>query len=198
MKNNVTYLLTLIFVISSCDKSKKLNYIDLEDNITQKIVNENALIYFDKGEIFLSESKFDSAIANYKKSLNFEQNTLTYNQIGVCEDFKKNIDKAIENYELGIKADTTYYTNYLNIAKCYIGKKELETAEKYITKVIEINSSKYSVALANLHLTIVYFNQNRDCTEIMKQFEKAEILKNDPKMGEFYYFCKNKTEKRCK
>lgn len=197
MKINITFFLILIFVISSCDKNKKLNYIDLEDSIKQKIVNKNALIYFDKGENYLNESEFDSAIVNYKKSLNFEQNTLTYNQIGVCEDFKKNTDAAIENYKLGIKADTTYYTNYLNIAKCYIAKKELQTAEKYINKVIEINSSEYSVALANLHLTIVYFNQNRDCSEIMKQFKKAEILKNDDKMSEFYEFCKNKNEKRC-
>ncbi|KQW99284.1 hypothetical protein [Flavobacterium sp. Root420] len=75
----ITYLLILLYIISSCEKNKKLNYIDLEDNITQKVVNENALIYFDKGENYLAESKFDSAIINYKKSLNFEKNTLTYN-----------------------------------------------------------------------------------------------------------------------
>lgn len=198
MKLKITQLLILIFIISSCQKNKKLNYIDLEDNITQKIVNENALIYFNKGENYLAESKFDSAIINYKKSLNFEKNTLTYNQIGVCEDFKKNTDKAIEYYKLGIQADTTYYTNYLNVAKCYISKKELTTAEKYLIKVIENNSSKYSVTLANLHLTVVYFNQNRDCSEIIKQFKKVEILKNDNKMSDFYQFCANKVKKHCR
>ena len=198
MRVNIINFLILIFIISSCDNNKKLNYIDLEDNITQKIVDENALIYFDKGENYLKESKFDSAIVNYKKSLNFEKNTLTYNQIGVCEDFKKNIDKAIEFYQFGIEADTTYYTNYLNLAKCYIAKKELETAEKHLLKVIENNSSKYSVALANLHLTIVYFNQNRDCSEIIKQFKKAGILKDDDKMSDFYQFSNNKIEKRCR
>lgn len=198
MRINIINFLILIFIISSCDNNKKLNYIDLEDNITQKIVDENALIYFNKGENYLKESKFDSAIVNYKKSLHFEKNTLTYNQIGVCEDFKKNIDKAIEFYQLGIEADTNYYTNYLNLAKCYIAKKELETAEKHLLKVIENNSSKYSVALANLHLTIVYFNQNRDCSEIKKQFKKAEILKYDDKMSDFYQFCNTKIHKRCR
>ncbi|WP_206743215.1 hypothetical protein [Flavobacterium sp. Root420] len=86
----------------------------------------------------------------------------------------------------------------MNVAKCYISKKELETAEKYLIKVIKNNSSKYSVALANLHLTVVYFNQNRNCSEIIKQFKKAEILQDDDKMSDFYQFCANKVEKHCR
>lgn len=182
----------------SCTKDKKPNYIDLGDKITQKIENENALIYFNKGEEFLNQSEFDSASVNFKKSLAIEKNTLTYNQLGNVECLKKNYNKAIEFHKLGIISDSTCYFNYLNISKCYIAKNDLENAKIYTVKAIKINNSNYSVALGNLYLSVIYMNKHSKCDTVLNYFKKAKILENDEKMADFYMLTKKKIEKDCK
>lgn len=89
--------------------------------ITSSDIEILADSYFSIGEIYFSKRKYQEAMDNYKKSLEYD-NTVpeAYNNIGVCYQRLKNEDKALKYYMKAYELDSTckLYQNNIRNIKC--------------------------------------------------------------------------------
>ena len=96
------------------------------------------------------EKKFDEAILEYKKVNELAPNYIAgyINQASVYQYSLKQIDKAIEVYELGIAKNPSSTDLYLLLAMAYEQVDDKDNAEKTYEKVIEIDKTNLAAKTA--------------------------------------------------
>ena len=96
------------------------------------------------GTTFLAKGQYDEAIAEFEQCLKdpvySTPDKAAYN-IGVAYFNKKDIDKAIENYEKAVKLKNDNAGALYNLAFCLQDKKNYAKALEYYKKVVNVDPS---------------------------------------------------------
>lgn len=188
----------ILFLFCSCFSKGELdNYFYPEEDQSQEIKNELAGSLFDEGNLNLEKSNFKLAFFFFTRSLELEENTITYNSLGITEKYRENIDRSIEYHKKGIELDPTYPQNYINIAISYIYKEDYSNSELMLKKLLNNTNSEYWKTYANLYLAATY-TKIQNCQLAQESFKKAEKLQNDKYLGGFYKKIKDVFELNCK
>ena len=150
------------------------------------IEDETTVQLFEQGDRFLSEKKYDEAIAAYQEFL--QENPSVYQiriNIGNCYKEKGEFDKALEQYNLVIaaakKAKVDLKENDASAkalaasGEIYLKKEDYETAQSYFIQAIEFYSKDETLAY---NIGEIYFNSLK-MDEAIKYFEMATQIRED-------------------
>lgn len=151
---------------------KLLNYKGKEDH------------YLPLAYCYQRTGNYKEAIYYYEKALNSgikkEKKENIYKNLGVCYSEINEIDKAIKMYKaLELKEDINVREE---IASLYLKAEELEKAEEYIDKVIEVNPNKRAYCIKGMICL------GKDKKEEAKKFIKMALEKDpeDEFLNELY------------
>ncbi|MFD0964989.1 tetratricopeptide repeat protein [Pseudofulvibacter geojedonensis] len=194
MINKVTLIFILCSITYSC-KSNKEDKVPVQHNpsrhINQEILNTNAYSYYLKGRYFLEANDFDSATFYLKKSLKYEKNPITYNELGRVELSKNNNLDAINYFKQSREVDPTYWINYINESRVFLILKKHSEAENILNKLIERSDSDYWISYANYYLALINYEQGNNCKKIQQLIEKSKNMELDPEVSKQYLKHKN-------
>jgi len=164
----------IIREVSQLIKNAPIN-IEMEKS-EKTVIQEDLMQFLKEGNRLFKEKKYDESIAAFQKVIEKAPDVyqISY-KIGDCYREKGDLDKAIEIYEEVIKK-AEEKKDISNIAKAlgtiggiYLGKQELEKAQSYFKKSIEINPKDeilaYNVGEINLNsnnidAAITYFKMS--------------------------------------
>ncbi|MDI1304501.1 MAG: hypothetical protein PSX42_06620 [bacterium] len=185
------YFLILLLLVFSCkneEKNKKINGKEYNpiNEIGQTIQNPSSVKYFNIARSFNKTTEYDSVNHYLKTALNFEENPIIFNELGINEMVNNNQKKAIEYYKKGIEKDSTYSPNYINMSRSYLMLNEYNYSEYILKRLIKNTKSDYWRANGNMYLALVYFNGYKDCTRAKQTLQMAKILANDPEISKQY------------
>ena len=198
----MTFLILFVFslLIISCDNEKNSNVLKRHtpfEDLTQKIENKDALKFYDKGWDQSERGNLKTAKIAFEKSLEIEQNPLTFNELGRIERVEKNYNKAINYYEQGRTLDSLFWPLYINEARTYWKLNEFEKSEDILKKLKGFTKSDYWIAYADFYLAITYYNSGQPCSKVQIYLEKSESILSDPDLKEHYLKFKNLFNKNC-
>jgi tetratricopeptide (TPR) repeat protein len=109
-------------------------------------------------------------IAFFTSTLKYHpRNARLYLNLGNTYYEKKQIDKAIEQYQKAIDINKNYAVAYGNIGSACLNKGQVAKAEKYLKKAIGLKSN---YPIAHYNLGIIYFNK-RDNDKALKELNLA-------------------------
>ncbi len=150
------------------------------------IEDETTVQLFEQGDRFLSEKKYDEAIAAYQEFL--QENPSVYQiriNIGNCYKEKGEFDKALEQYNLVIaavkeakvdlKEDDATAKALAASGEIYLKKEDYETAQSYFIQAIEFYSKDETLAY---NIGEIYFKSLK-MDEAIKYFEMATQIRED-------------------
>jgi len=97
------------------------------------------------GNLYLGRREYDAAISAYQdflKNASVESDlmTLAYSGLGACQEAKKDLNKALEAYDMAMKtssAPSFEALNYSNIARIYEAKNDPVKAAGFYRKALE-------------------------------------------------------------
>jgi tetratricopeptide (TPR) repeat protein len=105
---------------------------------------------------------------------------LAYYKIGDFYMYEQNVEKAIEWFEKGIKADPLYTDNYLNLAMAFHAGGRANEAEKAINRAISIPGLQGKKMLYSYMATYYFQNEKfGDIIRIVEESLKARELSRD-------------------
>lgn len=137
------------------------------------IVPDSASLYYDRGKMKRELNRFEEAIVDYKKSLQFDKkNVETLASLANCYTFTYKFDKAIETFLEAIKVDENYAISYHNLALIYSNNKEYDLAIKYL-EIATQKDPKYTSAFYQLGLNYLLINENE---KACFNFKRAQAL----------------------
>lgn len=101
--------------------------------------------YYRLGNLYLGRRAYDSAISVYqdfikKTSAESDLMTLAYSGLGASQEAKKDLNKALESYDLAMKtraAPSFEALNYSNIARIYEAKNDPAKAAEFYRKALD-------------------------------------------------------------
>lgn len=128
------------------------------------VLNPNyAKAYLNLGTAYESMGDIEEAIACYKKSISADsQNATAHNNLaGIYMEVEgyRDFSKAIELFRTAIRLDPTYSAPYANMGLLFFRRRELENAESYLTKAVELDRKD---ANSWLTLALICKMQGRD------------------------------------
>lgn len=173
-------------IISCQSDKKKPKTHNPKSEISQILKNENAQVLFDKASEKINIQQYDSARILLKKSLDYEKSPIIYNEIGITFLLEKKIEYAINYYEKSIETDSTYYSSYINLSRCYLIINDHQKGKQLLINMISNCNSEYWKAYGNMYLALFYFNGDKDCQKAKLTLMKADILEYDPELGKQY------------
>lgn len=126
-----------------------------------------------EGIRLLNESKFDAALAAFKKAADLDpQNAYAFAGGGSCYYAAGKIDIAIEAFKKAIERDPGMSAAYFNLGRCYAVKKQMEMAIIQYGKAIKDNP-QYGAAY--FELANAYYI-NKDFKNARINYEKAASI----------------------
>ena len=133
----------------------------------EKKIKSNRLCF--DGEKLRLQGKTDEAISTLKNALEINKSNSTAMCLlaGILND--QNSSQALEYYRKTIELNSKYYLAYRGLGNYYLKTKDYQNAEKYYTKAIEVDSSRFAPIYKNRGLA--RFEQ-----------KKSNIAKEDFKM----------------
>ena len=167
------YYLTAMKLSKKSDDNEFKGY--LFNNIAMSYMNlsqlESAKVFFDKAE-------------DITKSMpeNLYLNTYTYDNIGSYYEVSGNIEKSLEYYKksLLLKRQTGNVADIIlsfnNLASAYIKKKDYETAQSYLSKVISFHPDTLNSPLLNIQIDREFgklYYQMGDYNQSVLYYKKA-------------------------
>ena len=103
----------------------------------------SAYFYDNRGNMYLQEGKYDKAIADYSKAIEFNpKDTEAYNARGYLHILTHEYSKAISDASMAIQIDPTYANAYDTRAEAYWNMGEYDKAIAYSNKAIELNANE--------------------------------------------------------
>lgn len=101
--------------------------------------------YYRLGNLYLGRREYDAAISVYqdflkKTSAESDLMTLAYSGLGASQEAKKDLNKALESYDLATKtraAPSFEALNYSNIARIYEAKNDPVKAAEFYRKALD-------------------------------------------------------------
>ncbi|GAB4516117.1 MAG: hypothetical protein Tsb004_25640 [Allomuricauda sp.] len=167
-----------------------LKSIALVDSL--QLTQDNSSVYINLGILYDLMDQKEKAINSYEKALqvykgpdykSFEHTVIT--NLAVMDYDAKDYQKALEKF-LKVQSfleeqnkNIDLCTNYSNIANCFLNLGELELAESYFLKSLNLAtqlSIKQQVAIANYGLADLMFSQNRLDEAIQYSNKNLDIL----------------------
>ncbi len=143
--------------------------VNLEEHKKAEVHNALGVIYRKKG-------KYDRAISEYEKALQFDpEYPVVYNNLGFIYYRKGLFDKAIECYKKSIEFDPGYVLAYNKLGVVYRRKGLYKKAIEVYKQAIEIRSD-YTEAYYNM--AIVYRHMKK-YDEALEMYKKVIELKPD-------------------
>ncbi len=179
---------------------KKHKYKTAESEFLKSIKLDKNFIdpYKNLFKLNLKTENFKSAIENGKKiiELDFQKNSISYFNLALAYDLNKDYKKAIETYKI---VETLNFKEkkilFNNMAKCFWGAREVNNAENYYLKALEID--QHDKLIIN-NLLILYLRIGEK-DKIEQFYKKAELI--DENYIEFklnksdYFLFRDKIEK---
>ena len=99
----------------------------------------DAAAYYERGNLYLDNDKFDDALADYNKAVDLgSKNPFAFAKRGNAFYKKKDYDLAISNYNIAITIKPTLQDVYFQRGMAYADKKDYDTAITDYTKSIEL------------------------------------------------------------
>ncbi len=189
------FSLFLMFLILSCksdpDKTNSEKRSPLKSHnpfteISQDIENETAISFYLEGLDKYQKMEYDSAIVYFESSLRFEQNPITYNELGTTSATQRKYEQAIKYFKKGRETDPTYWPNYVNESRTYLTLLEFDKGKNILYKMIQNCDSDYWVSYANFYLALMYYNDGLDCAKVKELLDKSISLRNDSDLRSQY------------
>jgi len=153
-------------------------------NNALKIDQKNAIIYWERGNIYLDKGNFTQAIMDYTHAIKLNPNLATvYNSRGIAYRFIGNNDRAFADFDQAIRLNPDFETAYYNRGIMYHIKRDYNRAVLDFTQVIQLNPN---FALAYIRRGILSGNyQNRmDFTQAIRLLD--QVIKLYPNDAEAY------------
>lgn len=140
---------------------------------------ENISAIAQLGQLYAENGKFNDAYPCFIKlnKLNPDNATFTYNLGLLCQDLGK-LDEAINWLNHTLEIFPRYLEAYTRLGAIYLKKDNLELAEQFFLKALEINDSLPESADAYNHLAILNIKQNQ-LESAVKNFNKALAITPD-------------------
>jgi tetratricopeptide (TPR) repeat protein len=174
--------------VKQLERNPEINFTlkKLEQADMPTIQDASSLVFFEQGNQFYSEKKYDEAISSYRQFLqaNPKAYQVYFNIGNACKE-KGDLEKAREEYELvmaGIKGESGDMSGNELAAKTlaalgetYLKEDNMEEAQKYFKNSIEIFPKDESLAY---NVGEIYFFKGR-IDEAISYFEVASRIKPD-------------------
>ena len=104
-----------------------------------KLNPNNALAYFTRGTVYVSQENFDAAIRDLTKSIELEPNDAdAYNNRGIAYTGQENFDAAIQDFNAAIKLKPDDAQTYYNRGIAYDDLKQHERAIQDYDKALQL------------------------------------------------------------
>ncbi len=157
-------------------------YVELHD----KNLVESMRYFKLSNEIFEDTTSFESL--NY-----FYYFTLVLSGLGKLNELNKKYEDAISNYLMAINISETYQLrlrlgwHYVNLGNAFLATNDVESAYQQYSRVLEIEASQQSVALASAYANIAYILLDEyKLAEAAKYLQFAKDIFNAKKNPDFY------------
>jgi len=163
------------------------NFIDEEDNESaEKVFKKEILIeplngHFNLGLVYLNVNKNDDAILNFKKSIEYGNNSSdVYKFTGMAYMNKEDYDNAIKFLNKAISIEENFENNhYLGLA--YLGKEDYDNAIKFLSKACNIKEN-----YETLHYLGLAYLGKEDYDNAIKFFTKS--IERNADFADAYYY----------
>jgi len=134
--------------------------------------NVKAAIYNNRGNAYNKIGNFDSALADFQKSLGLNPNYAnTYNGRGVVYRDKGEFDKAIADFDKALELQSDLAGAYNNRGNVYFSQDEYDRAITDYDQAIKIDP-KNTTSTRNRAIAIALQKSKKDQEAILKQHEK--------------------------
>jgi len=99
--------------------------------------------YFCRADAMRELGDFDSAVLDYKESLNLNpNNVLVLHNLAVTYKYSGKTEKAIEYYQKALSIDPKFPRSLRNLGEIFIERKEFEEAKKYLVVAKDVFDDK--------------------------------------------------------
>jgi len=163
-------------------ESEEEQYYELGRYYNDKLIElrENSYTLVHRGLLFMMAYKFDNALEDYVKTLEFDsENWAAHNNIGFVYESIREMDKAIEKFTKAMSLITIEKSqiSYGNIAKCYLILKNYEEAMKYYLLLhnTKKRNTSYITEIANIYKNMVNYNQCKSWLFKLLEFENHGV-----------------------
>lgn len=195
------HIITLIcLILISCNSKKKKDLIKKHypnEQITQKLTNKKAKKLFENVSYYYDQGDLSSAEFYCKEILKIERSPIIFNELGVIELNRKNVDLALDYFDEAIEADMTFWPSYIAKSRTLLIHSKYKKAENTLIKMLQICKSDYWKSYANFYLGAIAINTKKSCLEISNYLNKAKSMKSDSYLKEFYLKVFEKYKKNC-
>ena len=123
-------------------KSKRLlKPSNIPDNIKMPVQNEQVNILEKRSFQFYQDKKYNDAIKDIEEMIKINPSNISgyYNNIALCYEGLKDLDKAKEYYMKAIKIDGKNVNALGGLAALYLKKGDIKSAKANYNKILEIN-----------------------------------------------------------
>ncbi len=135
----------------------------------------NVTLLNERGWVYHSLFKYDSALMDFKKAAEIGPDYYNYFNIAYTMDFLDSIEAAIDYYNKSIELKSDYHLSYNNRGYEYYRLEEYDKAIKDYTISIELKDDYY---LSYYNRGIAY-NQKKKYTKAIADYKKAKNLTED-------------------
>ena len=135
-----------------------------------------SLILNNRGVIYLRREKYDLAIADFEKAIQFRPKYVNaYYNLGLIYQNTKKYDLAVKHYDLALKYDSEYTKAYINKCLLYMKTNRFDLALKEGLRAIETNknSGKGHYFLAKI------YKEKKDYKKSLTHLLRAKELEYD-------------------
>ena len=146
--------------------------IDTKIEIDKELIaySKSPVLFNILGTVFVSQNKFQEALANYNKSIKINPHYVqAYNNLGVCMYKLGKITEAIQIYEKAMRIQPNHADVHNNLGVAFKELGENEKSIKYYQKAIEIQPN-HADAHNNLGTA---FKELKEYNKSMHHYEKT-------------------------
>jgi hypothetical protein len=168
-------LLTITIVLSARTIVRNTNWKDDANLYTHdyRIDPDNYALENNYGSILFNSGKKDEACIHIAKST--ELSPLwwrNWTNLGICQEQKGEIDKAIASYKISIKNNPGYALTYIKLTSIYLFSMNLTEAEKLVKE--GLSYSPKNPELLRLYAFILYGSKKKD--QAIVEMKKAYLI----------------------
>ena len=203
MKPNI--FLICLFSLLSCGKGEKKTEIKnynptyyksdtfQAEDLKYDFKIPKARKYYEEGRKFYLQKEFAKSIDSYKKSLQIEKKSGTYNELGITYRVIKDYPNSINSFEEGIENSKNSWSLYFNLANTYSAMGDYENSKKYLEQIITKTDSEFWKEYSYLHLSAIYYNDH-DIVKAKEFLKKPKKIEENEEFKELFNSIKDRIE----